>query len=76
VNFSLGKTFSIWENMKFQIRADASNIFNHPSFNLPNGNISVTTNAAGNVVTTTGTSNINSLTINGRYMSLLGKVTF
>jgi hypothetical protein len=76
VNFSLGKTFSIWENVKFQLRADASNIFNHPSFNLPNGNISVTKDAAGNTVTTTGTSNINSLTVNGRNMQLMGRITF
>jgi hypothetical protein len=72
VNFSLGKTFSIWENVKFQLRADASNIFNHPSFNLPNG--ALTLNSAGAV--TTGTSTITSTTINGRYMSLLGKITF
>jgi len=76
VNFALGKTFSIWENVKFELRGAASNLFNHPSFNLPNGNISVTTNAAGNVVTTTGTSNINSLTINGRNLELLGRITF
>jgi hypothetical protein len=72
VNFSLGKSFSIWENVKFQIRADASNIFNHPSFNLPNA--ALTLNSAGAV--TTGTSTITSTTIGGRNMSLLGKVTF
>jgi hypothetical protein len=72
VNFSLGKVFSIWENVKFQLRADASNIFNHPSFNLPNG--ALTLNSAGAV--TTGTSTINSTTINGRNLQLLGKVTF
>jgi hypothetical protein len=72
INFSLGKTFSIWENVKFQLRADASNIFNHPSFNLPNG--ALTLNSAGAV--TTGTSTITSTTIGGRTMQLLGKVTF
>jgi hypothetical protein len=73
VNFSLGKVFSIWENVKFQLRADASNIFNHPSFNLPNG--ALTLNSAGTAITT-GTSTINSTTINGRNLQLLGKVTF
>jgi len=72
VNFSLGKTFSIWENVKFQLRADASNIFNHPSFNLPNA--ALTRNSSGAI--STGTSTITSTTINGRSMQLLGKVTF
>jgi hypothetical protein len=72
VNFSLGKTFSIWENVKFQLRADASNIFNHPSFNLPNA--ALTLNSSGAI--STGTSTITSTTINGRSMQLLGKVTF
>jgi hypothetical protein len=35
VNFSLGKTFNVREWMHLQIRADANNIFNHPSFSLP-----------------------------------------
>jgi Carboxypeptidase regulatory-like domain/TonB dependent receptor len=34
-NLSLSKTFSIWEQVKVQIRADADNAFNHPSFGLP-----------------------------------------
>jgi hypothetical protein len=72
VNFSLGKTFSIWENVKFQISAAASNIFNHPSFNLPNA--ALTLNSAGAV--TTGTSTITSTTIGGRNVGLVGKITF
>src|SRR6202011_5416888 len=35
VNFSLGKTFAIHESIGLQIRADANNVFNHPSFGLP-----------------------------------------
>jgi len=73
VNFSLGKVFSIWENVKFQLRADASNIFNHPSFNLPNA--ALTLNSGGTAITT-GTSTITSTTINGRNLQLLGKITF
>ena len=34
-NLSVSKTFAIWEQVKLQIRADADNLFNHPSFGLP-----------------------------------------
>jgi hypothetical protein len=72
VNFSLGKSFGIWENVRFAIRADASNIFNHPSFNLPNAALTVTSSGA----ISTGTSTITSTTVGGRTMQLSGKVTF
>ena len=36
INFSLFKNFSIWERMKFQFRAEAANLFNHPSAGNPN----------------------------------------
>jgi hypothetical protein len=42
-NLSLFKNFSIWENLKFQFRAEAFNVFNHPSAANPN-----TTNGSGN----------------------------
>jgi hypothetical protein len=71
VNFSLGKSFSIWENVKFQVRADASNIFNHPSFGLPNGALTLTSGAVN-----TGTSTIRSTTVGGRTMQLSGRITF
>jgi hypothetical protein len=48
-----------------QIRVDASNILNHPSFGLPN-----TTWGPGQ------TSSITSLTVGGRAAELLGKITF
>jgi hypothetical protein len=72
VNFSLGKSFPIWENVRFQLRADAQNIFNHPSFGLPNGVL--TLNPSGAV--TTGTSTIRSTTVGGRTMQLSGRITF
>jgi hypothetical protein len=37
VNFSLFKNFTIWERMKFQFRAEAANLFNHPDAGNPNG---------------------------------------
>jgi len=36
INFSLGKNFKVTELIGVQLRADASNILNHPSFGLPN----------------------------------------
>jgi hypothetical protein len=38
-NLSAGKKFDIHENVKLQIRIDATNAFNHPSFGQPNGNL-------------------------------------
>jgi hypothetical protein len=40
VNMSAGKKFDIHGNVKLQIRVDATNAFNHPSFGQPNGNLS------------------------------------
>ncbi len=79
VNFSLGKTFAIWESVKFQLRADANNIFNHPSFNLPTttgnqGSAQLVVNPNGTIAT--GTSTIRSLTVNGRTMQLSGRISF
>ena len=39
VNLSGGKKFDIHENVKLQIRLDATNAFNHPNFGQPNGNL-------------------------------------
>jgi hypothetical protein len=80
INFSLGKTFSIWESVKFQIRADANNIINHPSFNLPvtggteQSSAQLVVNKDGSIAT--GTSTIRSLTVNGRTMQLSGRISF
>ena len=41
VNFSLGKSFAIWEQVHLQVRADANNVFNHPSFGLPGAGLTV-----------------------------------
>jgi hypothetical protein len=65
VNFSLGKNFTIWRESKFQIRADASNLFNHPSFGLPDGTI-----GPGH------SGQITSVTVGGRAIELLGRLSF
>ncbi|HEY6375881.1 MAG TPA: carboxypeptidase regulatory-like domain-containing protein, partial [Edaphobacter sp.] len=79
VNFSLGKTFAIWESVKFQLRADANNIFNHPSFNLPTtggnqGSAQLVVNPNGTIAT--GTSTIRGVTVGGRTMQLSGRISF
>jgi hypothetical protein len=64
---SLGKTFDLWpeRGVKLQIRADAGNVLNRPSFGQPGGNGI----GPGEVA------NITSTTIGGRQI-ILGKVFF
>jgi hypothetical protein len=65
VNFSLGKNFSLWRESKFQLRMDSTNILNHPSFGLPDSTI-----GPGH------TAQITSVTVGGRTVELLGKLSF
>ena len=39
VNISAGKIFDIYKSVKLQIRADATNAFNHANFGFPNTNL-------------------------------------
>jgi Carboxypeptidase regulatory-like domain/TonB dependent receptor len=72
VNLSLGKTFSIWEKVQLQIRADANNAFNHVALGEPNSSLSVGTDGS----ITTGTSTIRSVSDPGRTMQLSGRISF
>jgi hypothetical protein len=65
VNFSLGKNFSIGEKTKFLLRIDSGNVFNHPSFGTPDSTI-----GPGH------TAQITSLTVGGRNVEILGKLSF
>ncbi len=81
VNFSLGKTFAIWEQVHLQVRADANNILNHPSFQLPGASLTVCSAANGTTCSAagaiqTGTSTIRSTTIGGRTMQLGARLSF
>ncbi len=83
VNLSLGKTFSVTEAVHVQVRADAANAFNHPSFDLPNQNLTVCpssgtlpTGCSGYGAIATGTSTINQLTGLGRTLQLSAHLTF
>lgn len=84
VNLSGGKTFTIYENVKFQFRVDANNAFNHASFGQPNGGLSGAVgvgepypfgeNSAGTGSNTT--QQITGLTVGGRSVQFGGKLTF
>jgi hypothetical protein len=65
VNLSLGKTFSLPEGIKVELRGDATNVFNHPSFDLPDNSIGAGHNAQ-----------ITSVTVGGRAMQLFAQVYF
>jgi hypothetical protein len=71
-NISLGKTFTIWEQVKFQVRADANNAFNHPSFGLPNNTLSVTSTGAF----APNSSTITGVAVPSRTMQVSGRLTF
>jgi hypothetical protein len=80
VNFSVFKSFLIRESVKFQFRAEASNLFNHPSPGNPNATIDTgydpgnPANDAANLNfgTVTGTSAFYS----PRYLQFTGKLIF
>jgi hypothetical protein len=83
VNLSLGKSFAIWEQVSLQIRGDADNVFNHASFGLPanqlttcpsSGELPSACSAYGAIQT--GTSTINSYSVDRRTMQLSARFTF
>jgi len=75
VNLSGSKIFSIRENIKLQIRADAQNAFNHPSFGVP-GDASLGGSSGPGTPYTTGTTTINTLTVYGRNVQLGARLSF
>jgi len=75
-NLSTAKSFAIpWkEGIQVEFRADAQNVFNHPSFNTPSGtNLS---GAAGVGQPYVGTTPLTSVTVNGRDLQLALRVSF
>jgi hypothetical protein len=63
IDFTLGKTFKLWEHQNLRFRAEFFNLFNHPSFQNPqftgNANVEATnfngTSAIGELTQTNGT---------------------
>jgi hypothetical protein len=76
VDFSLGKSFSIpgWEQGKLQIRMDATNFLNHPSFKPPNNVLNHGTLALGSIDPSVG--KITDTTIGGRVIQLSARFSF
>jgi hypothetical protein len=72
VNFSIGKGFDLWpeHDVKFQIRASANNVLNHPSFGQPG------TTLGGPPSAELGGASINSVTIGGRVWEMYGRLSF
>jgi hypothetical protein len=74
LNASLFKEFKVWrEGYHLQLRADAFNVLNHPSFANP-GNTN--TNIGANAVALTGPMTNQSNTIDSRFLQFGGKFVF
>ena len=87
-NLSIFKNFAIWERARFQFRAEASNVFNHPSAanpNSSNGSGNPTLNAASQSATAISAGNAGTIIdvqkvpgeLSGaRVLQLAGKIIF
>jgi len=71
INFSLGKNFHYQERYGLQLRVDAQNILNHPSFGNPSTSLSFNSAGAPTTVPT-----ITSTTIGPRAFQLDARVSF
>jgi Carboxypeptidase regulatory-like domain len=76
VDFSLAKTFTIpgWEQGKLQLRMDAINILNHPSFINPSNNLNPTALSTG--VPDPSVGKITATTITGRVVQVSARFSF
>jgi hypothetical protein len=74
LNASIFKDFKVWrEGTYLELRADAFNVLNHPSFGNP-GNTS--TNIGANSVSLTGPGSNQTNTIDSRFLQFSGKFVF
>lgn len=76
VNFTLAKTFTMprWEHGKLQLRIDANNVLNHPSFGTPNASINPTAVSAATIDPSVG--QITYVTNGGRNIQLGARFSF
>ena len=74
-NLSLGKTFRFTEQVGLQLRGDASNVFNHPCFNAPDGNFNDPVNLS-TPGRPQGAGAITSTTVGGRNMQISARISF
>jgi hypothetical protein len=71
INAAVGKTFHVWENVNFELRASAKNVINHPSFDAPGNQ-----NSSGNVINGGTDGVINEVSVRGRTMQIYGRISF
>ena len=78
VNISALKEFTLpWERMKFSIRADAQNAFNHPSLSPPDGQLAGDSGPGTPYTTTSnGGNQITGIQIGGRSLQLGARLSF
>lgn len=76
LNASLGKIFLFKEGVQLQVRIDATNALNHPSFGLPDTNFDDPVDLTSNPGRPTGAGTINSTTVNGRNIQLGARLSF
>ena len=76
VDFSLAKSWGLpgWESGKVQLRIDAINLFNHPSFANPSNNLNPT--ALSSQTPDPSVGQITGTTITGRTVQLSGRFSF
>jgi hypothetical protein len=75
-DFSLAKSWSIpgWESGKLQLRMDAENIFNHPSFENPSNKLNPTALSSG--IADPSVAQVTATSITGRSVMLTGRFSF
>jgi hypothetical protein len=76
VDFSLAKSWGLpgWEQGKLQLRMDAINVLNHPSFRNPSNNLNPA--ALANGVPDPSVGQITATTITGRIVQLGARFSF
>lgn len=74
-NMSMGKDFHLFEKSILQFRADASNVFNHPCFDAPDGNFNDPVNLS-TPDRPQGAGTIGGTTVGGRSMQISARLTF
>jgi hypothetical protein len=76
VDLPLGKVFNIpkWESAHFEIRMDATNFLDHPSFGLPNNQLSTAALASG--IANPSVGQVTALSKNGRTMQACPRYSF
>lgn len=76
INLTAGKTFSLPERVKLEIRAEATNALNHPSFGIPNRTLTPSSSCTTTSQFCSTATNISSVTVGGRAMQLVARFSF